>query len=109
MTGPLVLDESLSVVLDANGHGIVRLGPSSTRATWHVTLAVVRVSSNTLEPTANLYQNSKATSLGGTYTGSNDQTSLDVLVRNGYIICEWSGGDPGAVATLYLNGSISIG
>lgn len=105
----LVLDVAASVVLDGSGNGRVQLGPTSTRATWHVTNASVQVSTNILEPTANLYQNSKASKLAGTYTGSNDSTNLDVWVRNGFLLCEWLGGDPGARATLFLQGTIKIG
>lgn len=108
---PLVenqLDVSASVTLNAAGGGTVKIGPASTRATWHVTRAAVSVSSNTKEPTANLYQNGSSF-LGGTYTGSNDSTGLDLTLRNGYIVCTWSGGDAGAKATLYLQGSVHIG
>lgn len=110
MVGPaLQLDVAQSVVLNASGNGSVKLGPTSTRAVWHVTNAAVTVSSNTLEPQAILYQNTKASKLAGTNTGSNDSTNLDVWVRNGFILCEWTGGDPGATATLFLYGTIEIG
>lgn len=109
MVATLVLDVTAQVTLDATGFGRVRLGPTSTRQTWQVNLAAVKTSTNVLEPTANLYLNSKASSLGGTYTGSNDSTALDVVVRNGFILCEWTGGDAGALATLNLHGAILIG
>lgn len=105
----LPLDVSATVTLDASGNGTVKLGPTSTRQTWHVTNAAVQVSSNTLEPTANLYQNGLASKLGGTYTGSNDSSDLDVTVRGGFIMCVWTTGDAGAKATLFLQGSIHIG
>ncbi len=104
----LPLDVAASVTLDATGAGTVRLQPSNVNQTWHVVQASVLVSSNTKEPTAKLYQNGSSF-LGGTYTGSNDSTSLDITVRNGYIQCNWTGGDAGAKATLYLQGSIHIG
>lgn len=109
MTGPLVLDESASVKLDANGNGTVRLGPSSTRQTWNVTQMSVRVTSNTREPTAIVYQNTKASILANTYSGSLDGGPVNAIVRNGFIACEWTGGDAGAVATLFLQGTIVVG
>lgn len=110
MVGPaLVLDVAASVTLNASGNGSVKLGPTSTRQTWHVLNAAVSVSSATLEPTATVYANTKASKLAGTNTGSNDSTNLDVWVRNGFILCEWLGGDPGARATLFLSGTIEIG
>lgn len=108
--GPaLQLDVAKSVVLNASGNGSVKLGPTSTRAVWHVLNAAVTVSSNTLEPTAIVYQNTRATKLAGTNTGSNDSTNLDAWIRNGFILCEWTGGDAGATATLFLYGTIEIG
>lgn len=105
----LLLDVAVSGIVPASGIVAVRLGPTSTRVQWHVTNASVQVSSNVLEPTANLYLNSKATKLAGTYAGSNDSSPLDVWVRNGVIICEWTGADVGARATLFLQGTMKIG
>lgn len=105
----LVLDVQARVTLNAAGAGTIKLGPTSTRQTWHVTNAAVSVSSATNEPTATLYMSSRASQLGGTNTGSNDSTDLDVTLRGGYIICDWAGGDAGAIATLSLQGSVHIG
>jgi hypothetical protein len=98
------LDENKSTTLSAAGAGTVRIGPYSLAQRWHVTGARVKVSSNTNEPSANLYQGSKGTFLGGTYSGSNDSTDLNVILDNSTILCEWTGGDAGATATLYLSG-----
>jgi hypothetical protein len=98
------VDENKSVVLNASGAGSVRLGPYSLAQRWHITGASVKVSSNTSEPAANLYKGSRGSFLAGTYTGSNDSTDLDVILDNGVILCEWTGGDAGATATLYLRG-----
>lgn len=105
----LVLDVQGKTTLNASGAGTVTLSPSSTRQTWHVTNAAVTVSTNNSEPTATLYASSRASKLAGTATGSNDSTTLDVTLRGGTIICDWAGGDPGATATLSLQGSIHIG
>ena len=103
------LDVSAGVTLNASGNGSVKLGPQTANQRWHVLNAAVSVTSNTLEPTAILYLNSKASQLAGTYTGSNDSTALDQVLNNGYILCEWVGGDPGARATLSLQGTITVG
>lgn len=105
----LPLDVVGKVVLDASGAGTVQLGPSSRLQNWHVTSASVQVSSNTLEPIALLYNSTRGSKIGGTYTGSNDTTDLDITIRNGFIICDWTGGDAGATAFLYISGSIIIG
>lgn len=105
----LPLDVVGKTTLSAAGSGTVTLGPSSRLQNWHVTSASVQVSTNTLEPTAILYNSNRGSKIGGTYTGSNDTTDLDITIRNGFIICDWSGGDAGATAFLYLSGSIIIG
>lgn len=105
----LVLDVVAQTTLNASGAGSVKLGPTSARQTWNVTNAAVAVSSDNSEPTATLYLNTQASKLAGTATGSNDSTALDVTLRNGYILCVWTGGDAGAIATLSLQGSIHLG
>jgi hypothetical protein len=101
---PLPLDEHGSVTLDAAGNGTVRLRPRSTRETWVVDGAAVTVSSNTLEPVCNVYNSSLAFKLGGTFTGSQDQIGLNLTVRGGFIMAVWTGGDPGATATINITG-----
>lgn len=98
------VDNQGSVTLNAAGNGTVRVGTFNPSQRWRITSASVRTSTNTLEPTANLYLGSRASFLGGTYTGSNDTTDLDVQLANSTILCEWTGGDPGATATLYIRG-----
>lgn len=98
---------SKSTTLSASGTGQVKVGPFNPRQRWHVTRATVQVSSATAEPTATLYLGSVGGGrLGGTYTGSNDMTDLDVWLSNSAtILCVWTGGDAGATATLTLEGT----
>jgi hypothetical protein len=107
MTGPatLPLDEAATVTLDANGNGQVSLGPLSSRVTWVVLGAAVRVSTAVKEPICDVYNSSKGNLLGGTFTGSNDQIGLQVTLRGGRILAIWQGGDAGAVATLSITGT----
>lgn len=100
------LDEVAKTVLDASGNGQVTMGPGSSRISWNVLLASVYTSSSVSEPTARLYLNSLATQIAGTFTGSNDSTSLDIRIRNGRLICVWTGGDPGATAQMAVNGFV---
>lgn len=105
----ITLDEAGSVTLDASGNGTVELSTPSTRTSWFVNLVSVNVTSNTSEPVAKVYLNSTAQLLGGTYTGSNDVFGPDCWVRNGSIICKWTGGDAGAKATMTLGGTVYVG
>lgn len=100
------VDNNKSVTLDASGNGTVKVGPTNSGQLWHITRASVQVSSNTKEPTANLWLGNKAKFISGTYTGSNDTDDAlnEYLGGTGYIMCIWTGGDPGATATLTIAG-----
>ena len=106
---PGQLDVTASTVLDANGNGHVVFQPSSNRVSWHAASCAVKVSSNTLEPTADAYLGSATgTHLAGTYTGSNDSTDLNVDLWPGQqITVTWTGGDVGATASASLYGTTS--
>jgi hypothetical protein len=101
------LNTSGTVTLDAAGAGTVDL-QVPTLQTWRVTKLAVRVSSNTLEPTAIVYVDSAAPGniLGSTYTGSGDSSNEDqVLMPGQRLLCAWTGGDVGAQATLSVFGT----
>ena len=105
------LNEGVSVTLDANGNGTVFIGPQLAFQRWKPSNAACSVSSNTKEPTFYLY-NGRTTDqsrrVGGTWTGSNDQTDLNgiVLYPGSVLTGVWAGGDAGATATLSLTGDI---
>jgi len=101
------LRDSRSVVLDASGTGTVVFGPS--RDPWTIQRMSVRVSSNTNEPTANVYRGTvnPGSQISGTYSGSNDtdsQVSDNPLYPGEYYTCQWTGGDVGATATISFAG-----
>jgi hypothetical protein len=101
------LRDSRSVTLDGSGNGAVTFGPS--RTAWLIERMSVRVSSNTDEPQANVYRGepNPATQISGTYSGSNDtdsQVSDNPLFPGEYYTCQWTGGDPGATATISFSG-----
>lgn len=106
------LDVAASVVLDSSGNGTVTIGPQRLLQTWVPNNAAVNVTSNTKEPTVNLYLGPArpANLLAASYTGSNDSTPLDVTLRSGnFLTAVWAGGDVGARATLSLYGEILVG
>jgi hypothetical protein len=104
------LAEPVSTVLDASGNGTVKLRPSNMRTVWTVQSVAVKVTSNTLEPTATLHLGTvTGADLGSTYTGSNDTCAdlrVDLTPGQG-IVCRWTGGDPGATATATAYGTTS--
>lgn len=98
-----------SVTLDASGAGTVDI-LVPTLQTWQVFRVAVQVTSNVLEPTARVYVDSLGPGnfLAGTYSGSNDSSDENLTLMPGqHLLCQWTGGDAGAVATLSVFGLVT--
>lgn len=106
------LQESVSVTLDGSGNGKATIGPVNQFQTWNVTNEGCTVTTNVNEPQFRLFQSngtSAGTYLGGSNQGSNDSASIDVTLYPGMKLTgQWTGGDPGAVATLALQGTVTV-
>lgn len=101
------LDEHASVVLNAAGNGTVQL-QCPTVETWTVSRTAVSTTTNVLEPTAQTYigQVAPGSALSGTYSGSLDSSDENQQINPGQsLYCVWTGGDPGATATLSVFGT----
>lgn len=100
------LDASGSAILDGTGYGTVRLAPAGEK--WEIRRSRVECSTNTLEAVCRLYQGRIASSavVDGTEAGSTGDTSDTVFyLEDGQaLFVEWSGGDPGATATVTVSG-----
>jgi hypothetical protein len=103
------LDESASTTLDAAGNGQVTLGPYRHTELWDVRHVAVEVQPvppatlPTLVPEARVF--ARGSQIGGTYTGSLDDTECSVTLMAGHqVIVQWSGGDPGALARADITG-----
>jgi hypothetical protein len=95
-----------TVVLDDTGHGVILFSPSGT--TWKVTSVRVSVSTSVKEATVNIVNRQKRVS--GTYSGSTGDIDpeLNLILNDGERMgVVWDGGDPGAVATATITGSIN--
>lgn len=107
----LPLNESVSVALDGSGNGTVRLGPSNASQQWVPSNLACSVTSNTSEPIFVAYNGSvsNANRIGGTYTGSNDNTDVNgvTLYPGSVVTGVWTNGDPGATATMSLQGAVN--
>lgn len=110
----LRLDTFAAVTLDAGGGGRVQLGPR-TGEMWRPTVAGVSTNTAAKLPQCSIYVGSAANPISlvdHSYTGHADSTSRisGTVVYPGHSIwAVWSGGDPGAVATLSLFGTKQIG
>jgi hypothetical protein len=92
-----------SVTLDSTGSGSVTVAPSGTD--WLVLLTTVSVATATKKPVADLTLNNEATPYESTLSGDRDVSDTRHLVMAGdTITATWTGGDPGAVATLRVTG-----
>lgn len=101
------LNASGRVTFGASGSGTVDISVPGLE-TWRVTKIALSTTTNVLEPIAFVYVDTAAPGnlLGGTYTGSNDSSNEDQTLMPGqHLVCTWSGGDVGAVATLSVFGT----
>lgn len=106
MTTTKPLNQFGSATLNASGTGTVDILVPRLE-TWSVQKVAVLTSTNVKEPTANVYIDSVSPGnlLGGTYTGSNDSSNENQILMPGqHLLCQWTGGDSGAQATLSVFG-----
>lgn len=110
MTTAVRLDVRQSTVLDGVGYGYVRL--AATGEKWEITRTFVACSTRTSEASCRIYANaiSLANAIDGTHSGSSGDTSdTRYYLEDGQaIFVEWTGGDPGATATVTLSGWKSV-
>lgn len=104
-----------TVTLDGSGNGVARIGPQRVREHWQPTSASVSVATNTAEAQCSIFMGTvmnAATFLGQTATGSTGDTcgfGGQDMQSGMNIFAQWKGGDPGAVATVVVNGTYTIG
>lgn len=108
MPVPINQRYSETIVLDASGAGAVEITMRSDflmqRTRWVVTGGTKPVGATTDNvPKAN--NKIDGVPFEGTDSGNNDQSnSVQLLQSQSSVECEWTGGNPGATATLYLWG-----
>lgn len=102
-----------STTLDASGNGTAKVGPISAREIWYPSNAHVSANIGTVTNEAQcIVYVGNTVGAGqfrdGTLSGSSgDATgkiSADIIKQNEYVFAVWSGGDPGATATLVVTG-----
>ena len=113
MSRSVPLTVSASVVLDGSGGGQVQLGPVVAGVSWQVTAegVLVQPASSTVVSQFKLYLGGPQPGnfLGGTYTGDNNSASIAATLHPGQVLTGvWSGGNPGATATMALTGTQDI-
>lgn len=110
----LTLEESASVTLDATGGGRVRLGPRAHGEEWSPDVASITTSTADVFPECRVHVGHvplPENLVDGTFTGNlNSTTNIrgSTLRLGQYVWGVWSGGDPGADATLIVRGTKTI-
>lgn len=115
MSRTLALSVTASAVLDGSGNGIAAAGPQAAGEVWQQFTVAVSCSSNAAEATCKVYAGAPvqtASTFGdGTTWGStgNSTTNVNGPVHPGQeITAVWTGGDPGATATMVITGTRSV-
>jgi hypothetical protein len=106
-----IAPRSATVRLDGAGNGTVKLGPAGSAETWAPAVASFSVSTNVLEAQCKVYVGDVVTqanfvdgSLSGSTGDATGRVGAYVLTQGQYVWAVWTGGDPGAVATLVVGG-----
>jgi hypothetical protein len=113
MSQQVALNENASVQLDGSGNGTISMRPYGGNETWQPSLVSVKCSSNTNEAACRIYIGPSASDqyyVDGTLSGSTGDSTGNV---QGYTVdthgntlwAVWEGGDPGAYATMQVNGT----
>jgi hypothetical protein len=117
MAKTLTLTRTLSVTLNGSGAGTVQVGPSSPGETWQPSQVSVSCSATVTTGTCqcNIYAGagpSQSTFVDGTFSGDTGDTSDAIggrVVNPGQsVFAVWSGGVPGATATLVVSGTRTV-
>lgn len=108
------LNAVAQVTLDGSGNGTASVGPTAQGETWQAGFTVsVHASTNASEAQARLYcggGTSPAYFIGATTWGSTGDSNTDApTMHTGQLVTVvWTGGDPGAIAYLSVNGTRTI-
>lgn len=106
----LDLNTAVTVQLDGDGNGTSPgTGPTAQGETWSVDLVSVRCSTNNAEAICSVERNGRL--IGTTTWGStgDSDTGITLTMAGGQeLTATWTGGDPGAVATLTVMGTRTV-
>lgn len=111
MSRTISLSATATCVLDSNGNGTAQTGPNGTNEVWAPQTASVSVSSNTHEATCKIYAGNYlglGSFIDGTTWGSTGDSTSNFsgqVYAGQYVFAQWTGGNPGATATLAVTGT----
>jgi len=114
MSRKVTLSASAQAVLDGSGNGTASAGPQNPGEIWYPAAVAVKASTNVKEAQARVYAGNAATDAyfadGTTWGSTGDSTSnvAGPLFPGQQIFAVWTGGDPGAVATVTITGTRQV-
>jgi hypothetical protein len=112
----VILNESITIALNASGNGTARLGPLSARDIWHPDNVHVSANANPInESQCKIYcgdlpiqQNFRDGTVSGSSGDSSDRISASVIKCGQYIYAVWANGDANVNATLTVTGTKDV-
>lgn len=97
------------VTLDGSGNGTAGIGPTLTHEKWDIAVAAVEVATNVNEAICRV---SAGTASAGSTTFGSTGASTDnfssPIWPGQQVTATWTGGDPGALATLTVQGTRTV-
>jgi hypothetical protein len=110
----LTLSETTDTQLDSSGDGTAKLGPTGPNEVWTPSNVAVICSSNTAEATCKVFAGPSATpqyfkdiTVDGSTGDATDKCNLPIP-KSWFVWAVWTGGDPGATATLSVDGTKQV-
>jgi hypothetical protein len=108
----VLLNESITITLNASGNGTAKLGPLSQRSIWRPTNVHVSANANpTNDALCKIYcgdlpiqQNYRDGTVSGSSGDSSDRVNASIIKCGQYVYAVWSNGDPNVAATLTVTG-----
>ncbi len=112
----VAVNEAGYTTLDGNGNGTLKMVPDGGGTTWQPASVSVKCSTNNSEATCQVYIGptpDDAYFVDGTLSGSSGDSTTNVAgyqvdTRGNSLWAVWSGGDPGAQATMQVSGTGTI-
>ena len=105
------LTESVQATLNGAGAAILRIGPSNPYQQWQITSVAVNASVVSPNPVVSVYNSNNPSSqfMGGTYNGGQNSANISATLYVGQQICAtFTGGQPGAIVTLAVQGTVNV-
>jgi hypothetical protein len=105
------LTDNVQVALNASGNAILRIGPANAYQVWQITSVGVQCDTTNPNPVVSVYNSNNPSSqfMGGTYNGAQNSANISATLYAGQQICAtFTGGNPGSIVTLSVQGTVTV-